>query len=561
MHHSRLISTLVILPLLALLVVSPAAAQGDEHGAHHHGAASGDGLGDGLGEVHFAVSCVPAVQPDFDRAVALLHSFEYEGARNAFGDVAKRDPGCAMAHWGEAMTWYHPVWTAVPTPAELASGAASVAAASAPPPKSERERAWIAAVGAFYRDHATVDHRTRALAYRDAMRALMERYPDDTEAAIFYALLGVAPATDPSLAQQKQSAEILNRLLPSQPRHPGIVHYLIHAFDYPPTASLALPAARVYAGLAPQSAHARHMPSHIFTRLGLWEESIASNWSSAEAAQAQIARTRPGTTAFEAMHAYDYLEYAYLKLGQDRKAQEVADVVARAGEQVEGAFQAAYALSAVPARYALERSEWREAAAIPPSTAKIDWKPFAYAEAIVPFANTVGAARAGEVAQAKAALERLVAVQARVNPGPAGSYDWPGQVESLRLAAAGWVARAERRDDEAVSLLTRAAELEERVGKNPVTPGAVLPAREQLGDLLLELDRPAEALTAYEASLAMAPNRYRGLAGAARAAELAGHRERAVELAATLRELCKAPACTRQTAPASVGAGATGRER
>ena len=543
--HDRIarFSWLVLLPIV---FTSPAVALGEER--HDH-AAHGAHDVEGLGVVHFPVSCAPEVQPGFDRAVALLHSFGYEEARLAFQEVAQRDPSCAMARWGEAMTWYHPIW-APPTPTELAAGAAAAEAAAALPAKTERERAWVAAIGTLYRDRDKLDHRTRAQAYEEAMRQLRERYPDDTEATIFYAMLGTAPSADGNLDRQKRSAAILEPLLAKQPRHPGPVHYLIHAFDYPQTASLALGAARIYAGIAPESAHARHMPSHIFTRLGLWEESIASNWSSAEAAQAFADRNHAGTTAFDAMHAYDYLEYAYLQLGQDDKAREVMERVGGVRRlDNPAAFQAGYALTAVPARYALERRQWKEAAALAEPAIALDWTGFRYAQAAVAFANAVGAARGGDPAGARKAVERLAAVRAALAAAPpAGSYDWVSQVESLRLAASGWLARAEKRDDEAVRLLTQAAELEERVGKHPVTPGAILPAREQLGDLLLELGRPADALAAYEADLAAAPNRFNGLAGAARAAEGAGRRERAAELAAALRALCRAPACTRDGA-------------
>jgi len=526
----------VALALVAVLVLARgAAAQMDEHTGHHH-----EGEVEGLGAVHFPVSCAAGVQPAFDRAVAYLHSFGYEESRAGFQDVAARDPSCAMARWGEAMTYFHPLW-APPIPDELVAGAKAAAAAAALPAKSPREVAYVAAIGAFYKDAPQVDHRTRAAAYRDAMRGVHERFPDDTEATIFYALsmLGAAPPSDPTLAQQKEAAALLNGLLASQPHHPGIIHYLIHAFDYPATASLALDAARVYASIAPLSPHARHMPSHIFTRLGLWQESIASNWSSVEAAQAEIARTHPGATAYEALHAYDYLEYAYLQLGQDDKAREVMETVAKAKSVNQGTFSAAYGLAAVPARYALERRQWKEAADLQPPAIDIDWSHALYAAAILPFANAVGAARLGDAARARPAVLQIAALEAKLAAAPpAGPYDWAGQVKSMRLAAEGWVARAEKRDDEAVRLLEQAADLEDKGGKHPVTPGAVLPAREQLGDLLLELGRPDGALAAYDATLAAAPNRWNALAGAARAAAVASKPERVAELQAKLKALC-----------------------
>ncbi len=549
--RDRSIPLVVALSLLGLAPASSLLAQPEEH-AHHHGPDEVEGLGD----VHFPVGCLPALQGDFDRAVALLHSFGYEQARTAFRAIADRDPACAMARWGEAMTCYHPVW-GPPSAADLAAGGAAAAAAEAIPAHDERERGYVAAIATFYRGGAGVDYAARARAYRDAMRALMQRYPDDVEAAIFYAELGTVPSADPTMAAQKESAAILERLRATHPRHPGIIHYLIHAFDYPQTASLALDAARAYAAIAPASPHARHMPSHIFTRLGLWEESIASNRSSLEAAQAIAAHNHPGTTPFDGLHAYDYLEYAYLQLGDDAHAREVRDAVVAVRALDEPAFQAAYALAAVPARYALERHQWQEAAALRTPEADLDWTPFRYAEGTTLFANAIGAARGGDAAAARTAVERLTALHAQIAAAPPpGTYDWAGEVESLRLAAAGWLAHAERHDDEAVRLLAQAADLEERVGKHPVTPGAVLPAREQLGDLLLELDRPDEALTAYQASLATAPNRLDGLRGARRAAERAGAAETAKQLAAQLQALCRAPVCTRtEVAPPPPPAG------
>lgn len=492
----------------------PAVAQ--EHDHHHHEAE--------LGSVHFANSCRPEVQADLQRGVALLHSFGYEPARAAFAAVLEKDPRCAVAWWGIAMSYYHPIW-APPTRSDLEQGRAAAEKAAALAPASDRERAYVAAIGTFYKDADKVDHTTRAAAYRDAMADLARRFPDDHEAAIFYALalLGAAPPSDPTFAQQKQAAEILNRLLPLEPDHPGIAHYLIHAFDYPQLASLALPAARVYARIAPASAHAQHMPSHIFTRLGLWEESIRSNLDSERTADELVARAHPGAAAFDALHALDYLEYAYLQTGQDARAKEVMDRAYQATIFDEANFAAGYALAAIRARYTLERRQWAEAAGLEPPKARLPWESFPYALAVTHFARAIGGARGGRPAVAEEALTKLAAIRdGLAESPPAGPYDWAGEVESLRLAAAGWLARARGKNDDAVQLLGAAADLQDRVGKHPVTPGEVLPARELLGDLLLELGRPADALAAYEAALRAAPNRFNGLYGAARAAELAG---------------------------------------
>jgi tetratricopeptide (TPR) repeat protein len=532
---------LIALTIACWLAALPGVAQ--ESHEHHHPEE------EVLGHVHFPITCKPEVQPAFDRAMALLHSFGYETARQAFAALAEQDPACGMAKWGVAMTWYHPIW-APPTPAELAAGRSAAEEAARLGAHSEREQGYIAAIGAFYRDADKLDHRTRAAAYQAAMEKLAATFPEDDEAAILYALalLGTAPPNDTTYAQQKRAAEILNRLLPEHPDHPGILHYIIHSFDYPQLASLALPAARAYAKVASSSPHALHMPSHIFTRLGLWEESIASNLESAAAAKAQMARAHPGATAFDNLHALDYLEYAYLQLGADQKAREVLEEVAKASRFDEANFAAGYALVAVPARYALERRDWRAAAALASPAAELPWERFSYARGITSFANALGAARLGDLDRARKALAELEDLHtALTKEPPAGPYDWAGQVDAMRLAAAGWVAFAEGRKEEAVRLLTAGADKEEAVGKHPVTPGAILPARELLGDLLLELGKPREALAAYETSLAGAPKRFNSLAGAARAAELAGEPARARSLYEELLALC-GPSCERPEA-------------
>ncbi len=542
------------LVLACCLAAFPAAAQEHDHQHGHHGAA------EELGVVDFPIGCSPKAKPAFDRALAFLHSFGYEEARRGFEEAAQADPECGIAHWGVAMSHYHPIW-APPTPAERAAGAAAAEEAAQVGAKSERERGYIAAIGVFYRDAGTRDHQTRAQAFSSALEKLAAAFPEDDEAAIFHALtlLATAPPSDATYAQQKRAAAILNGLLPEHPRHPGIAHYTIHAFDYPELAELALPAARAYARIAPASSHALHMPSHIFTRLGLWQESIASNLDSAAAAKALVGRTHPGAVSYDDVHALDYLEYAHLQLGDDAKARAVVEEVARATRFDSPNFAAAYALAAAPARYALERRDWRAAAALVLPPAEISWERFPYAGAIIHFANAVGAARGGDLARARRAVQELAAAAAALRAAPPGGpYDWAGQVESMHLAAAGWVAFAEDEKDEAVRLLAAAAEKEELVGKHPVTPGAVLPAREQLGDLLLELGRAPEALAAYEAALAEAPRRLNGVAGAARAAERAGDAARARRYRDELLALC-GPDCKRPLPPATPDA--TSRRR
>ncbi|HVR28307.1 MAG TPA: hypothetical protein VMS86_02140 [Thermoanaerobaculia bacterium] len=518
---------------LALAGATAARAQhdpGHEH-AHDHGAGAGE-----LGAVHFPTSCDPAAQPDFERGVALLHSFGYELSREAFAAAAARDPRCGLAWWGVAMTYYHPLW-APPSADELAAGAEAARKATAAGASTDRERAYIDAIAAFYRDADSLDHASRSRAYREQMEEAARRFPDDAEARIFHALalLGTAPPTDTSLAQQRRAGEILNAELERQPRHPGIVHYIIHSFDYPGLADLALPAARAYAEIAPASPHAQHMPSHIFTRLGLWQESIRSNLDSEASANAIVAKKHPGAAAMDALHALDYLEYAYLQTGQLEKAREVLERAATATRFDDPNFAGGYALAAIPARFALERGAWKEAARLEPPGVSLPWDRFPYALASTHFARAIGAARTGDAETARSAVEALAAIQRKLAAAPPGGpYDWAGQVESMRLAAAGWLAQAEGRPDRAIDLLREAAELQERVGKHPVTPGELLPARELLADLLAELDRPAEAVAEYEATLATQPNRRRSLEGAAAAAERAGESARARELRSRL---------------------------
>ena len=494
--------------LASTLANAPAAA--DDQEPHHHPRP------EKLGTVAFATSCAPAVQARFARAVALLHSFWYDEAEKAFGEVAAADPSCAMAQWGVAMSLYHPIWAA-PTPAEVKRGQEAVAKARAAGAPTERERGYLAAIETFFRDADTLDHRTRAVGYEKAMGRVYERYPDDREAAIFYslALLGTAPPADKTYANQKKAGAILNRVLPAQPDHPGVAHYLIHSFDYPELAELALPAARSYSKIAESSPHALHMPSHIFVRLGLWDDSIRANEDSAAAARAHVEKAQPGATSFDELHAIDYLAYSFLQEGRDAEALRMVERVRKVEKLDNPNFAAAYALAAVPARYALERGRWEEAAALEVAPTSFPWAKFPYAEAITYFARGVGAARSGDVARAREAVGRLTALrQAAVD---AKIAYWPDQIEIQRRAAAGWLARAEGRNDDAQRLLREAVELEAATDKHPVTPGAVLPARELRADLLIELGRPAEALSEYEASLKVAPKRRYALAGAARA--------------------------------------------
>jgi tetratricopeptide (TPR) repeat protein len=505
--------------------------------AHDHD----HGSSEALGTVHFPTSCRD-VDVEFTRAVALLHSFGYEESRRAFESVIAKDPACAMAYWGIAMTWYHPIW-APPNSQELAAGRAAAERAASLQSHSDRELGYIAAIGLFYRDSDRVDHQRRARAYSEAMGQLAAQAPDDHEVQIFYALslLGTAPPNDPTFANQKKAAAILNALLPLEPNHPGITHYMIHSFDYPQLAADALPAARAYAKIAPDSPHALHMPSHIFTRLGLWQDSIASNLASADAARRLVAQRHPGVTSLDTLHALDYLEYAYLQIGNDEAARQVLDEAAHAQTFDDPGFQAGYALAVIPVRFALERRDWKAAAKLEPSAAALPWTNFLYAIATTYFGQAIGGARGGDLDRAKTALARLEEIRADLQKAPIpGPYDWTNQVESSRLAAAAWLAYAEGRSADALTMARAAAQLEEATGKHPVTPGPPLPARELLGDMLLEAGEPAEALAAYEASLELAPNRFNSLYGAALAATRLQNAARARDAFAMIDAQCAA---------------------
>ena len=514
-----------VLTVAALLALAGGAAMDQ----HDHGVE--------FGTVRFPVSCNPEAQKSFEHGIALLHSFWYEQAEQAFADTTRTDPGCAMGYWGIAMTHYHPVWEP-PAAADLKKGGEAVASAKAAGPKTQRERDYIAAMETFYRDSDRLPHRERALAWRDAMQRLSASYPEDREASIFYALslIGTAPATDKTYASQKQAAAILNRILPEQPNHPGIAHYMIHSYDSPQLASLALPAAHSYAKIASGAPHALHMPSHIFVRLGLWDDSIASNIASARAAKEHIERTSPGTTAQDQLHAMDYLAYAYLQTSRDEDAKRVVDEAAAVSKVDQQVFQTAYALAAIPARYSLERRHWQEAAALTLRPENFPWSQFRFGEAITHFARALGAARTGNPSAAHRELEDLAAIQKSL-VGRQG-YDWATQVEVQRQGALAWTLLAEGDREGSLRWMRSAADQEDRSEKHPVTPGAVLPARELLGDLLLEMKRPAEAKAEFEAVLQGAPKRFHATYGAARAAELSGDAKQARQRYAELMELC-----------------------
>ena len=504
----------------------PAAAQ------HEHGAAS-----DTLGTVTFASSCAPAVQPTLNRAVAMLHSFWFQEAAATFGEVARQDPSCAMAHWGAAMTAWGNPFVRQPIPAErlqigLAAAQRAVALAAA---ATHREQMYANAALALWQNADSLDHLARMRRHEAAMKQLHDAHPDDPETAIFHAraVIANAPPDDLTFARQRFAATILQPLFAEQPTHPGLAHYIIHTFDSPGLASEGLAAARRYAEIAPAAPHALHMPSHIFTRLGYWDESIATNRRSANA--------EPDSNA--AVHPNDYMVYAYLQQGRDAEAGQVVRRTKEAADRYYGAILG-YNAIAMQARYALEREAWAEAAALPvPASAA------PYVVAVARFARAIGSARNGDAAAASAEVAALEALRDQLRA--ANDSYWATIVDAQRLAASAWIAAASGDSATAIRLAREGAELEATVEKHPVTPGPLLPARELQGDLLLAFGRHGEALRAYEQTLEREPNRARALFGAARAAELAGDRAVARERYTSLLSLMEhADAARREPAVA-----------
>lgn len=494
--------------------------------------ASGLGVGvaagaDRFGKVEFPTTCGPAAHRHFELGLAMLHSFWFGPAIRAFDTAAQVDPTCGIAHWGAAVAWIGNPLAGPPPENRLRSGAAAVTRARAAGAGSARERDYIVAIEAFYRDADRLDHRTRALAYEKAMEALAQRYPQDDEAAIFYALaLNITlDPRDKTYANQLKAAGILEPLFARRPDHPGVAHYLIHSYDFPPIAARGLNAARRYATIAPSAPHALHMPSHIFTRLGYWQESIDTNRASAESARAELREARLEAGSYNALHAWDYMVYAALQLNKDREARGLVDEIRRIDKVDVEHFVAAYAFAAIPARYALERRRWAEAAELTLHPTSLTWVKFPQAESIVWFARGLGAARGGNPASARQALTRLGALRDAL--AAAKNAYWAEQAEIQQLALKGWIARAEGRTEEALALLRQAADREDATEKHPVTPGPIQPAREMLAELLLEAGKPVQALAEFEQSQKAEPQRFHGLAGAARAAELVGDRVRA----------------------------------
>jgi len=491
-------------------------------------AASGPALAheakDQLGAVHFQTSCTPQAQKLFDQAMLFQHSFWYSASARAFEDVLKADSGCAIAYWGYAQSLLANPFN--PTPAKnLPLGLETVRRGLAVGAKTQRENDFIASIGAYYADYDKLDQRKRAQNYLAAMEKLAKTYPEDDEAQIYYALAldMAASPSDKTYANQLKAASILEPIFKRQPRHPGAAHYLIHTYDYPPIAAKGLDAAKRYAEIAEAAPHAQHMPSHIFTRVGYWKESIASN---TEAARIARAEKEPD----DELHADDYMVYAYLQLGQYEKAKEIIEQMNTVTGFNPERNTAPFALAASPARHVVERSDWKAAAQLQVRPTK-----FAYVEAMTRFARALGAARSGSPESAKAEIARLSELRDKLRH--ASDEYWANQVDIQLQAATAWTLYAEGRRTEALAAMTRAADAEDRTEKGTVTPGPLAPARELLGAMLLQDGAYADALAAFEATLKKEPNRLGATAGAAKAAMMAGDAEKARAYRASLLKL------------------------
>lgn len=491
-----------------------------------------------LGSVHFPISANPAAQRQFDRALAMLHSFWYEELEGAFGEVHRLDPSAGMAWWGVAMSLWHPLWDPPPDAVALQKGQDALQQAQSAGPLTERERAYIKALGRFYADPGRVDHATRAGAYAQAMESVHRSYPEDLEATAFWALalLATASPSDRSHTNQLRAADLLEQVARAEPNHPGVVHYLIHAYDSPGLAARGLRDAFCYSQLAPAVPHALHMPSHIFTRLGMWERAIESNREAAKVARDYAKRVGMRGAWDEELHAADYLTYAYLQLGREHAADGVLAQLRATPTAAQRNFKAAYAFAAIPARCALECRRWSVAARLAVHPADFPWSNHAWPLALIHFARGLGSARLREVAAATGELQAIENILRDLGKSPP-TYSRQ-QVEILRQELAAWIALARGENAESLRQMRSVADLEDQIEKRPVTPGPLLPAREMLGDLLLELGRAEEAGTAYEVSLQSAPQRFNSLAGAFEAARQLQAKEKAQALARDLVDLC-----------------------
>jgi tetratricopeptide (TPR) repeat protein len=484
-----------------------------------------DTYGDQLGTVQFPMSCSDAAKPLVERGVALLHHMTYNGAKAAFAAATREDPNCAMGYWGQAMTYIHPLWSDAPSKEDFDSGQALVGEARARGQKTDRENAYIAAVGAYYEQGWNKNETANLQSFETGWEKIYRRFPEDIEAASFYALAHMATANpgDKTYTKQKQAGAIAEKVLTQVPDHPGAHHYVIHAYDYPLLAPKALNVARSYGEIAPDIPHALHMPTHIFTRVGLWQESIIMNKRSAAAALKHPAGSE---ISLHYPHALDYLVYAYLQQADDHKARQVMEELLNPDGSFQAHIAASYSFTAIPARFALERQQWSEAVVLEPwSPNNYPMEKFPAMEAIAYFAKALGAARSGNVNIANQAFEKLTALHQKA--AKTSAY-WAKQIEIQRLCALAWIVYQEGSKNEALNIMKKAAELESSTAKHPVTPGEILPARELFADMLLDMGRYTEAQVEYETVLKRSPNRFNSLYGAGLAAELRNNKSRAV---------------------------------
>jgi hypothetical protein len=528
---------LACLLLFSFLIASFALADDDKDNDkdHHH---HEDLTETQLGTVHFPISCAPSVQKPFARGVALLHSFWYEEAEKEFLDIAKDDPHCAMAHWGIAMSLWHQLWDE-PEADVIARGLNEAHTAQKLSQKATaREQAYIAAIAAFYSDSAKLDHAARAQAYSTAMKKVYESYPDDHEAATFYALslLASEPYHDETFANRKEAAAILEKLFAIEPDHPGVAHYLIHSYDKPQLAQLGIPAARRYAQVAPAAPHALHMPSHIFARVGLWQDDINSNLASIAATRKTAAMGMGGEG--HQFHAMDFLVYAYLQSGRETDAAKVIDEI-KTMPKMESMYGHDFdpqtnALSAFPALYDLELRHWSDAAALPLIAGGTEQD-----HDITLWARTIGAARSGDLTEAHKDLREMETLRQKALTEK--KTDFAEGMQQDYQEAEAWILHAEGEDDKAAGMLRTIADKNDKLGDEP----GWIPAREMLADLLLEAKHPQQALVEYQIDLKLNPNRFNGLAGAAKAAEQAGKQSDANEYYALLLKTCEGGTSTR----------------
>ncbi len=474
-----------------------------------------------FGSITFDISCPDTLKKNFNLAVALLHSFEYEEAEKIFAKIIETDPQCAMAYWGVAMSNFHPLW-APSGPAELKKGSAAIQIAKSIKEKTERESAYINAIGMYYTGFDKINDHNRCILFEKNMEKIYLNYPQDKEAAIFYALSldAAADPADKSYVNQRKAGTILSAIYPGEPDHPGIVHYIIHTYDYPSLAEMALPAARKYASIAPASAHAQHMPSHIFTRLGLWNESIQSNLISTSAAKCYAENSGLKGHWDEELHGMDYLEYAYLQKGDNSQAKKLWDYLDSIQEVYPANFKVAYSFAAIPSRYLLENKRWKEAAVLQIHPANFPWNRFPLQSAIYHFARLLGSAHMGRLDSANAELGKLESIHDTLM-NQKDLYK-ANQVAIQIKSSRAWILLAKGQTSQALDLMKAAAEMEDATEKSPVTPGEVIPARELLGDMLMQQKDYSKALEAYQADLKTHPNRFNALYGAGLAAQSLG---------------------------------------